>query len=707
MYERSAIVLERYLSNLLGYFSENNLKVNFQNYCNLIEKLDIYQDCFEKQEEAILQFQDVTDRLKAIQKNQERLYKKSAKLEYNRNILFNNIEDKTENLEKCLQKIENDSERTGEHLKELRIDFIDTLNKYNKNSNILAKSKKARKVSEQEFLEIFEESQENVDNINEFVLEFARNFNGKEIKEKLFKLMIDNGKEEKIPFDEDVIKYATNLGIDIAQKEVACYIDAYDSINKLFDEIEDSEVKIDKYKRKVRNIKVILNFLQAQKEYLVQFLDYERMTSVNGKRIHKKLMIQACENFELDIKQINNLYELILKEIENKTNQKIYKELYNKSYLVEIDRADAALRKEKNKVNSAVATVLGSNYWRIEGIKNIYTVFYRDISEVFGRYLDEFDVPIDEDLEIELNEEVENLKATFKAQKNIKVSNEVEEDELPILMFDEEEIGNGDGSLFQKSEELEPEVKELKKDTKKIENKQEEPKEIRIVEEIEEIKPKRRRKDIIKEEEEAKKKEKAKVAEVKEETKEIKQKRRRKDIIKEEEEAKKKEKTKVAEIKEEAEEVKPKRRRKDIIKEEEEAKKKEKTKSVKIKEEEPKKRQTKIQRIEELEEVLVEEEIKEEKYLNYEEFDMDTSFIDEQIKEIEDIDDLEDMDIEDFEEEEEESLFGNIKNVRNSKRTNIDLAMLEQLEEKNKTNKKGLFGSLRNMNNKKGKRVAD
>ena len=145
--------------------------------------------------------------------------------------------------------------------------------------------------------------------------------------------MIDNGKEEKIPFDEDVINLAVDFGIDIAYKEVQSYVEAYDSILILFDEIDEQEVKIEKFKRKVRNIKVMLNFLFAQKEYLVQFLDYERMTSVNGKRIHKKLMIQACENFKLDIKQINNLYELILKETTNKSSKKIYKELLMKNSL--------------------------------------------------------------------------------------------------------------------------------------------------------------------------------------------------------------------------------------------------------------------------------------------------------------------------------------------------------------------------------------
>ena len=37
MYERSAIVLERYLQTILGYRKRSNLKNNYKNYFKLIE----------------------------------------------------------------------------------------------------------------------------------------------------------------------------------------------------------------------------------------------------------------------------------------------------------------------------------------------------------------------------------------------------------------------------------------------------------------------------------------------------------------------------------------------------------------------------------------------------------------------------------------------------------------------------------------------
>ena len=38
------------------------------------------------------------------------------------------------------------------------------------------------------------------------------------------------------------------------------------------------------------------------------------------KKTHEKLMEEACKNFDADISQIGNLYELILKETTGKSN---------------------------------------------------------------------------------------------------------------------------------------------------------------------------------------------------------------------------------------------------------------------------------------------------------------------------------------------------------------------------------------------------
>lgn len=458
MYERSAIVLERYFSNILGYTSENNLKVNFDNYCNLVETLEEFQQAYAQEQAAIQDFNNITEGIKETQKNQERLYKKSAKLEYNRNLLFTNVEEKPEEIEKCIIKIEEEADKNIEAQKGLREKFISSITEYNDKKSLLNRSKKDRKAAEKKYNEIFQMANENARNINEFKLEFARNFTGTEIKEKLVKLMIENGKGEKNPFDEGVINCAAELGLDIAQREIECYVDMYDNIMRLFEEIDKDCIKLDKFKKRMRNTKVKLNFLFAEKEYLVQFLDYERITVVNGKRTHKKLMEEACENLKADVAQINNLYELILREIATKSTKKGYKELYNKSYLIDINEKEAKFKKEKNKVNANVATVLNSNYWRIEGIKNIYTVFYNDVSEVFGRDLEEFDIPEDG----EEDESVEEIVELPVEEPEIEVTGIEKVEQEKVNMFEnfvtEESEDEEETTTFEEDEESETET---------------------------------------------------------------------------------------------------------------------------------------------------------------------------------------------------------------------------------------------------------
>ena len=61
------------------------------------------------------------------------------------------------------------------------------------------------------------------------------------------------------------------------------------------------------------------------------------MSTINGIKIHNKLMEEACENFTADMEQVRKLYELIIREITNKSSKKAYKELYNKEYLKNIE----------------------------------------------------------------------------------------------------------------------------------------------------------------------------------------------------------------------------------------------------------------------------------------------------------------------------------------------------------------------------------
>ena len=393
MYERSAIVLERYFDNWIGLGNKCNLRDNYKNYCNIIEKLEKYQINYQKELNSIKEYNEVLHKIKDIQAEEKELYKKSAKLEYNRNLLFNNIDGKVEDTKKCIEKIEAEVEKNNELMKQTREKYIEALKEYNIRRIELSKMKRYKKMAENNYNEILEVTKQNYEGITSEDLDAARQFANFDDEEDIVKTLIENGSSEKIPFNEDVMRCTTNYSISMVKKEVISYLTIYDKTTKLLEDIENGTTKINLHKKYVRNERSKVDFIYAVKDYITQFLDYERMTVIHGRKSHNRLMSEACENFATDIAQIDNLYELIIREIDNKATKKAYKELYNKTYLIDINEKEEKFKKEKNRVNLNMATLVNTNYWRIEGIRNIYTVFYKNVSEVFGKDIGEFDIP--------------------------------------------------------------------------------------------------------------------------------------------------------------------------------------------------------------------------------------------------------------------------------------------------------------------------
>ena len=227
--------------------------------------------------------------------------------------------------------------------------------------------------------------------------------------QSLNKIMLENGKNEKVKFDANVIKKAVVARIEIAKKEAECYVNTYEKLKRLMTEIESDNLKLGKYQKVLKDVTVKLNFIEAEKEYIVNFLDNERMTAINGDKAHKQMMQEACENFDLDMAQINNLYNLVLREIAGKSTKKAYKELYNSTYLADIEETEKTFNQEVNNIRANIGTIINTNYWRIEGIKNLYEVFNNEVEEKFERDLSEF-MPeekeeIEEPEQLELDEE--------------------------------------------------------------------------------------------------------------------------------------------------------------------------------------------------------------------------------------------------------------------------------------------------------------
>lgn len=431
MYERSAIVLERYFDNLLNYRRECNLRDNYNNYCELVERLEKYQINYQKELAATKEYNVSLEKIKEIQLAQKDLYKKSAKLEYDRNLLFNNLDGKVEDIRKCIEKIEEDVKENNIAMEETKENLLGALEDYNEKRFELSKCKRYKKMAENDYNELYEISKNNFEGITPEDIEDVKEFEKFDDEESIIETLIQNGKDEKIPFNEEVIECATKFGIEMAKKEAASYLVIYDKMTKLLSDIEDGVAKINLHKKYVRNEKAKIDFILAAKEYQVQFLDYERMTVIHGRKSHNRLMSEACENFNTDTVQIGNLYELLLKEIANKATKKAYKELYNKSYLTDIKDKEEKFKKEKNRVNLNTATLINSNYWRIDGIKGIYTIFYKNVSEVFGRDVAEFDIP----KEIDSSSVNEDINSTEEVKNEETVEEVVEK--IPFQIDDE------------------------------------------------------------------------------------------------------------------------------------------------------------------------------------------------------------------------------------------------------------------------------
>lgn len=434
MYERSAIVLERYFEKIFGFYKENNLRTNYENYSKMIEEIKEYQKTINEEEKVIRKFDEVALQIEEIQDKQFKIHESNLELENERNRLFNDLGENPNTLDKKLQMIEQKIDENNEELKELREKYVKAMVIFiqrQKERNKYARIRRATESNHRNYMEyankMFEAiNQKDVQKMKDFL-----NFDKEKIKQEIINIMIKNGKSEKIPFNYQIIEEAVKVRIEIAEKEVKLYISIYDKTGKILNELSSENIKLSRAEKLLRDVSVKLAFLNASKEYIISFLDNERMTAINGEKAHEKMMQEACKNFELDMIQINNLYELILKETTGKSTKKAYKELYNKNYLRDIEEKEKDFEEEVINVKINIGTVINSNYWRIEGIKNIYKIFQEEVSEKFDKDLSEYKI---EDTPKEMLIENNEIEVFYheddkeeRCEENIKEEDEYEE----------------------------------------------------------------------------------------------------------------------------------------------------------------------------------------------------------------------------------------------------------------------------------------
>ena len=446
MYERSAIVLENYFDKLLGLNKENNLKTNYENYSKLIVQIKEYQKMIEEEESVIEKFDESASEIQGLQSKQKKLYEQNIKLEQERNELFNDLGENTSTLDQRIQKIEKALDANNENLKNIREEYVKSLIIFTERQKERNKYARMHRTTEGEYLNTIKEINSEFSGMNIKEIEEVKKFinsENKEEKNNIVNKMLKNGKNERVPFNTEVIEKAVEERTNIAKKEAELYISIFEKMKKLLGEVNSGAVKLTKFERTARDVSVKLAFLNAEKEYIVGFLDNERMTAMNGKKAHDKLMEEACQNFDLDIKQINNLYELVIRETTKKATKKAYKELYNKTYLKEIEEKEKDFEEEVTNIKINMGTVINSNYWRIEGIKNIYNVFQEEISEKFEKDLSEYRIE-----EIEKDDEVKD-KQEESIEENIdSYDDNYEEDDYEYDDSDYEEDDYDDNDYY-------------------------------------------------------------------------------------------------------------------------------------------------------------------------------------------------------------------------------------------------------------------
>lgn len=439
MYERSAIVLENYFSKIFGLNKLKNLKTNYEEYAQMIEEIKEYQRVMQEEEKIMKRFEEAAAEIEEIQKKQSQLHEENINIENQRDQIFNDLSENPSILYQKLEKIENKVESNNEELKNIREKYIKALVIFTERQKERNKYARMHRTTETEYLNNVKIAIKDFDEIDNQKIQEIKKFvqdNKNSYIQEIIEIMLKNGKNERVQFDQTAITNAVNARMEIAQEEANLYLSIYERMKKLLVELSNGNIKLAKSEKLLRDASVKFAFLNAEKEYIVSFLDNERITAMNGKIIHQESMKEACKNFVADINQINNLYELVVRETVGKATKKAYKELYNKTYLKEIQEKERDFEEEVTNIKINIGTVINSNYWRIEGIKNIYNTFQDEIGEKFGKDLSDYKI---EDLseknqenahvinKVVEEEEEENIEDYIKIDKK-QEKNEPEED---------------------------------------------------------------------------------------------------------------------------------------------------------------------------------------------------------------------------------------------------------------------------------------
>lgn len=437
MYERSAIVLEKIFNSTLHFNKRINLKTIYKDYKSMLEEAEKYLQNLDAENKIIDEFDKIANEIGEIQKEQKKLSKSNVEYEQERNELFESLDDDTKAIEQEIVRIETETYKNNDRLLELRkryIELITIFSQKQKQRNICSKT---RRTEEKQYIELINEISNNIDSIDEDDIKDVKDFiksDDEQRKTEIINIMLENGKDERVPFNKEVIENSVNVRTEIVKKEAECYINIYEKLKKLITELNSNDnIELNKYKKVLNNSSCKLNFYKAEKAYIVSFLDNERVTAVNGVKAHNKIMKEACIDFQNDIEQFKNLEQLIILETSSKATQKAYRELYNEEYLTNIENKEKDFEKELSNMRINSGAIINSDYWRIEEIKNIYKTFQKEVEEKFGRKFEKQDTQLQTKahpkLSLNLNENQITYRGVIK-EENLTDSKEIQKDLL-------------------------------------------------------------------------------------------------------------------------------------------------------------------------------------------------------------------------------------------------------------------------------------
>ena len=263
MYERNAIVLERYFEKIFGFTKEDNLKANFENYTKIIETINDYKKIVDEEESAIVKFDEIAEEIETIQKRQLKLHDMNVELEEQRNKYFNDLGENPGTLENKLKKIEDKLDVNNEELKDLRGKYVKAIVFFLERQKERNKYARTRRTAETNYRNQINKSTKLFEQINVTDAKKIQDFlhtDNEEIVKDIVELLSKNGKSEKVPFFSKVLDNVAKERTKIAKIEASLYLNIYDKTKKILNEIENETVKLGKAEKLSKDTEVKLAF---------------------------------------------------------------------------------------------------------------------------------------------------------------------------------------------------------------------------------------------------------------------------------------------------------------------------------------------------------------------------------------------------------------------------------------------------------------